>query len=79
MLIQHQVKDFAAWKKVFDSSADLRTSNGEISAQVFRDASDPDYQAILKTFEPVAATMREKPREDMPGAVAVGSVNRSAP
>ena len=53
--------------------------SGACGKVVFRDASDPDYQAILKTFEPVAATMREKPREDMPGAVAVGSVNRSAP
>lgn len=35
ILITHQVKDFAAWKKVFDGSKDLRTSNGELSAQVF--------------------------------------------
>ena len=35
---------------------------------VFRDTSDPDYQAILKTFEPIAAMIRERPREDMPGA-----------
>ena len=42
MLIQHQVKDFAAWKKVFDSALDMRKSNGEISAQVYRDANDPN-------------------------------------
>ena len=42
MLIQHKVKDFAEWKKVFDSAAGLRSSNGELSAQIFRDASDPN-------------------------------------
>jgi quinol monooxygenase YgiN len=42
MLIQHKVKDFAEWKKVFDSAAGMRTAGGELSAQVFRDASDPN-------------------------------------
>jgi quinol monooxygenase YgiN len=42
MLIQHTVKDFAEWKKVFDANKDLRTSSGELSAQVYRDASDPN-------------------------------------
>ena len=41
MLIQHTVKDYAEWKKVFDAGFGLRKSNGEISAQVYRDASDP--------------------------------------
>ena len=42
VLIQHKVNDFAEWKKVFDFAADMRTSSGELSAQVFRDASDPN-------------------------------------
>jgi quinol monooxygenase YgiN len=42
MLIQHKVKDFEAWKKVFDSAADLRSSSGELTAHIFRDASDPN-------------------------------------
>ena len=42
MLIQLKVKDFAEWKKVFDSAAGMRTSGGELSAQIFRDASDPN-------------------------------------
>jgi len=42
MLIQHKIKDYAEWKKVFDSNASLRTSSGELSAQIYRDASDPN-------------------------------------
>jgi quinol monooxygenase YgiN len=42
MLIQHKIKDYAEWKKVFDSNISLRKSSGELSAQVYRDASDPN-------------------------------------
>ena len=50
MLIQHQVKDFAAWKKVFDSALDLRKSSGELSAQIYRDASDPNKLTIMNKW-----------------------------
>lgn len=33
---------------------------------VFTSTDDPDYQAILKTFEPVARQLRQQPRDDMP-------------
>jgi quinol monooxygenase YgiN len=54
MLIQHTVKDFAAWKKVFDSNKDLRTSSGELSAQVYRDASDPNKVTTINKFNSLA-------------------------
>jgi mono/diheme cytochrome c family protein len=37
---------------------------------VFKSIRDPDYQAVLKTFEPVNALMQQTPRMDMPGAVS---------
>jgi len=54
MLIQHQVKDFAAWKKVFDSSIDLRTASGELSAQVYRDASNPSMITTINKWNSLA-------------------------
>ena len=49
MLIQHQVKDFGAWKKTFDSKADLRATNGELSSHIYRSESDPnEITAIFK-------------------------------
>jgi len=47
MLVQHQVKDFAAWKNVYDSVADLRASNGELSEQIYRDANDPNKLTVV--------------------------------
>jgi hypothetical protein len=40
--------------------------SGACGEPVFRDTSDADYRAVLKTFEPVAALLRERPRMDMP-------------
>ena len=37
-------------------------------APVFTSKDDPDYQAVLKTFEPIHELMRRTPRMDMPGA-----------
>jgi quinol monooxygenase YgiN len=54
VLIQHQVKDFAAWKKVFDSAIDLRTASGELSAQVYRDASDPNKLTVINKWDSMA-------------------------
>jgi quinol monooxygenase YgiN len=50
MLIQHQVKDFAAWKKTFDSHAGLRASNGELSAQIFHDSQDPNSVTVINKW-----------------------------
>ncbi len=44
---------------------------------VFASTDDTDYQAILKTFAPVLAQLREHPRMDMPGARPSLAVNRS--
>jgi quinol monooxygenase YgiN len=50
MLIQHKVKDFAEWKKVFDSAAGMRASSGELSAQIFRDVSDPNSLTVVNKW-----------------------------
>jgi len=35
---------------------------------IFKSKDDPDYQAILKTFEPTTELMKSKPRLDFPGS-----------
>ena len=53
LLMQHRVKDFAAWKKVFDFAADMRTASGELSAQVLRDASDPNKITVINKWDSI--------------------------
>lgn len=43
---------------------------GACGAAVFVSTRDPDYQAVLDTFDPIHALMKERPRMDMPGAQA---------
>ena len=54
MLVQHKVKDFAEWKSVYDSVADLRASNGELSDQIYRDASDPNNLTVVFKWNSLA-------------------------
>jgi quinol monooxygenase YgiN len=54
MLIQHKVKDFAVWKKVYDSVHALRVSNGELSDQIYHDASDPNSLTLLFKWNSLA-------------------------
>ena len=54
MLVQHQVKDFAAWKKVYDDVYELRAANGELSDQIYRDDSDPNKLTIVFKWDSLA-------------------------
>jgi len=48
--------------------APLAKSSGGTEAcgkAIFAGTDDPDYQAILKTFEPIAELLRQRPRMDM--------------
>ena len=36
MFVRHNVRDYEAWKSVFDSASDLRKRNGEKSYQILR-------------------------------------------
>ncbi len=47
ILVQHRVKDYQNWKINYDSQAALRTSNGMLSDQVFRDAGDPNKVIVV--------------------------------
>ena len=40
VLIIHEVKDYQAWKKIFDSASTIRKEAGEISYQVLKYEND---------------------------------------
>lgn len=44
---------------------------------IFVSKDDPDYRAILRTFESELIALRETPRMDMPGAIPDSGVDRS--
>ncbi len=59
-------------------SAPLAKSAGGTEAcgtATFKSKDDPDYVAIVKTFEPIAKLMKERPRIDFPGSEYVPHKN----
>lgn len=54
ILMHSRVKNYEEWRKVFESNAGLRASNGRLSEQVFRDASDPNVVFILLKWNSLA-------------------------
>ncbi len=47
ILIQHKVKDYGIWKKVYDSQIALRKSSGALSDQIYRDVMDPNKLTVI--------------------------------
>ncbi|MCX6832142.1 MAG: hypothetical protein NT028_08430 [candidate division Zixibacteria bacterium] len=47
VLIEHKVKDYAAWKVVFDDNADFRRSSGEKSFHIFRPNGNSNDLTLL--------------------------------
>lgn len=74
LLIQHQVKDFAVWKKTFDSHVDLRTSNGELSHQIFRDASDPNKVTVINKWNSLANAQKFAQSPELKAAMETAGV-----
>ena len=55
VIVTHPVKDFDAWKKVFDEFEQARKEAGELSAIVLRHADDPNVISVLNTWTSVDA------------------------
>jgi hypothetical protein len=51
---------------------------GTCGTPVFTGTEDPDYQAVLRTFDTVRELMRGRPRMDMPGAVPACCLSESS-
>ena len=49
-VITHPVKDYAAWRVVFDQVAPLRQKAGVTGAEVFRDPTTPNLLVIIHRF-----------------------------
>jgi heme-degrading monooxygenase HmoA len=74
MLIQLKVKDFADWKKVFDSGDIMRKSNGEISHQVYQDAGDPNELTTVFKWNSLANAQKFAQSTELRTAMADAGV-----
>ena len=54
LAVRHKVRDYAAWKRVFDDFAPTRKSSGEVSFQVFHMDDDRNDVALLFEWDTMA-------------------------
>ncbi len=47
IIVRHRVKDFTAWRTVFDGHRPVQAAAGLSNPQVFRSADDPSEVVIL--------------------------------
>lgn len=74
MLVQHKVKDYANWKRVYDSQAALRTSNGELSDQIYRDANDPTQLILVFKWNSVENAQKFAKSPELKSAMELAGV-----
>jgi quinol monooxygenase YgiN len=75
MLVQHHVKDFAAWKNVYDSVKGLRVSFGELSDQLYRDASDPNKLTLVFKWSSLADAQKYAQSPELKAAMEKAGVD----
>ncbi len=51
LIIRHKVRDYPAWRKVFDAHNGVRTSAGLTNPRVFRSAEDASELVVLLDFK----------------------------
>ena len=51
LVVQHTVKDYDAWKPLFDEHESTRAKYGGTGHTIYRDADDPNSVTIFNRFE----------------------------
>jgi len=73
-VIQHRVNDYAAWRKVYDSVADLQKKGGVIFESVHRAKDDPNMVLVLHRFATQADATAFFSSGDLKAAMQRGGV-----
>jgi|TARA_B110000196_G_C20927017_1_gene558096 quinol monooxygenase YgiN len=70
----HPVKDFDAWKTIFDQFEPVRKEAGERSAVVLRHADDPNMVTIINTWDSIEAFQALFSREELKAGMTEAGV-----
>jgi len=50
IIVQHRVRDFDAWKPVFDEHGDVRRRHGATGHTLYRNLEDPNDVTVVNEF-----------------------------
>ena len=74
MFAKHTVKDFDAWKRVYDDFTPIRKKMGVTGASVHRDANSPNNLTITHTFKGLDAATAFAQSNDLKSAMMKAGV-----
>ncbi|OGX39489.1 MAG: hypothetical protein A3G91_03615 [Omnitrophica WOR_2 bacterium RIFCSPLOWO2_12_FULL_50_9] len=58
MIVQQKVKDYRAWKKIFNAAYAIRKASGERSCKIFRNTEDPNEITLLLEWDDIQNAMK---------------------
>lgn len=50
VIVRHRVRDYDAWKPVFDEHGEVRRSHGALGHQIYRLSDDPNTVVVVNQF-----------------------------
>ena len=74
LVVHHSVRDFAAWKPVFDEHEDVRRSHGEVEHRIYQDIYNPNRVIIHNDFPSEEAARSFMTDPSLPEAMERGGV-----
>lgn len=54
LVVRHTVRDYGAWRKVYDGAKPLQTAGGVLEESVYQDPANPNDVLALHRFASVA-------------------------
>lgn len=74
MFVRHTVKDFQAWKKVYDDFAPTQKAFGVVAEAVYQAEATPNDITVTHDFASVAAAHKFADSDEMHKAMASAGV-----
>jgi hypothetical protein len=74
IIVRHKMKDFAAWKSVFEGHRAAQAAAGLSNPRVFRSADDPSEVVILFDAQDIAKAKQFASSPDLRSAMAAAGV-----
>ena len=70
----HPVRDYAAWRKVFDAAAPMQKAMGIIGVEVFQDPKDPNKVIVVDRYPDMATLEKYLANPDLKEAMTKAGV-----
>jgi quinol monooxygenase YgiN len=74
MFIRHKVSDYAKWRQVYDSVAEMQKQGGVTAQSVYQSEEDPNDLTVTHDFASAAEAKTFLERADLQKAMADGGV-----